>query len=268
MTTKPTDHTHAHHGMSFWPQWHENKPFALVLLILGAYLIIFLNAKITETIKQTDEIGDPTPFEHTIVVDGQGKVTGTPDIATITLGIDTKAPDVVTAQPMNSAIATSLLEKVKALGISEDDIQTTAYNVYENTTWNPETNTSESQGWIVSQTLTVKVRDTSKISTLLDVAGKNGVTTISGPSFTIDDPSNLKAEARDKAVADAESKARALADRLGVRLDGVVGYSEYTDQGPMPYYADALGMGGAAKSIEPGTNEVNLNVSITYKLAD
>ncbi len=257
-------HHEAHHR-SVWPQWEENKPFALVLLLLGAFGVVYLNARIIQVQHETDQ---PAPNEHTIVVDGTGTVTGTPDIATVTLGVDTKAADVATAQSQNSLTVNGLLAQVKALGVADADVQTSNYSVYENSVWNPDTQTYEASGWIVSQTLTVKVRDTAKVSSILDAAGKSGVTNVSGPSFTIDDPSNLKDQAREEAVADAQAKALKLAAQLGVTLEAVVGYTEYADSyPPYPYYDSALSAGGGSV-ISPGSNDVTLNVSVTYKIAD
>ncbi len=253
---------------SIWPQWEENKPFALVLLLLGAFMVIYFNVRITQVQRETEHLDKPTPYEHTIVVDGMGTVTGTPDIATVTLGVDTKGADVATTQSQNSTTVNALLAQVKALGVADADVQTSNYSVYENNEWNPDTQTYDSKGWVVSQTLTVKVRDTAKVSAILDAAGKSGVTNVSGPSFTIDDPSNLKDQAREKAVADAKAKAEKLAAELGVTLDRVVGYTEYTNTSPYPYYDSMMGTGGSAPTIAAGSNDVSLNVSITYKISE
>lgn len=256
--------------MSFWPQWHENKPFALVLLIIGAFMIVFLRAKIEFVMQQTHQLNQAPLIEHDITVQGQGKAIAKTDIATVTLGVDTKAADVATAQTQNSTTMNGLLDKVKALGISADDIQTSNYNVYPNTIWNPSTQMQETDGWIVSQTITIKVRDTSKVSSLLSVAGQNGATSVSGPSFTVDDTSTVNAEARANAIADAKKQADALAQALGVKIDTVVGYSESTGGiGPFPYAMmdSTKSVGGAAPVVSPGTNEVDMTVSITYKLA-
>jgi uncharacterized protein YggE len=254
---------------SIWPQWEENKPFALVLLLLGAFMVVYFNARITQVQRETDHLDKPMPYEHKIVVDGTGTVTGTPDIATVTLGVDSKGEDVATTQTQNSTTVNGLLAQVKALGVEDADVQTSNYSVYENNEWNPETQTYDAKGWIVSQTLTVKVRDTAKVSAILDAAGKSGVTNVSGPSFTIDDPSNLKDQAREKAVADAKSKAEKLAAELGLRLERVVGYTEYANT-PYPYYDTyALSASGSVPpTISPGSNDVSLNVSVTYKIAD
>jgi hypothetical protein len=263
-----SQHTKTPPAVSLWPAWHENKPFALVLLLTFAFLIVFLMARTTLALGQAKRLDAPTPYEHQITVDGTATVTGVPDIATVTLGVDTKGLDVATAQPLNSASVNALVAKIAELGVPKDDIQTANYSVYENTQWNPDTQAYDSSGWIVSQQVTVKVRDTSKISAVLDAAGKNGATSISGPNFTIDDTSNLKADARAKAVADAMAKADGLAKTLGVRLDGVISYSESDGSMPGPYYAANMAFSSTAPDVLPGTNDVTLNVSITYKLAE
>lgn len=260
-----------HHG-SIWPEWHQNKPFALMLLLIGSFVVVFLMAKIDQMQAETAQIGLPYPSEHTITIDGEGKVVGKPDIATITVGVDSKAIDVATAQVSNTTTVNAMLAAIKALGVSADDVQTASYNVYENTTWNPDAQTYDSDGWVVSQSLTIKVRDTSKVASVLSVAGQNGATNVYGPSFTIDDPSDLKAEARQMAVADAAEKAAQLAATLGVRLGGVVSYSEYSGGTPYPYdyamYDKAYGGESSAPTIEPGTNEIDLTVSVTYRILD
>ncbi len=257
--------------LSVWPGWHENKPFALALLIALAFLTVFLMARTKLALGQADRLGMPEPFEHQITVDGTATVTGVPDIATVTLGVDSKAADVAGAQQANASSGNALIASVLALGVAKEDVKTSNYNVYENLVWNPDTELSESQGWIVSQQVTVKVRDTAKVSAVLDAAGKNGATSISGPNFTIDDTTHLKDEARADAVASAMQKASALAAALGVRLERVVGYTEWADSAPMPYYSmssDSRNAFGMAPDVLPGSDDVTLNVSITYKLVE
>lgn len=257
-----------------WPKWHENKPFALALVILIAYASVFLWFKINQTIAETRQIGKPVPYEHTIYVEGQGKATGVPDIASITVGVETRANDVATAQAENSQTMNRLIELVKAEGIATDDIRTNNYSVWQDSIYNPDTGAYEEGGdWVISNTLDIKVRDTANIPKVLKLAGDNGATNVSGPNFTIDDTSNLKDEARKEAIADAEERAIAIAEQLGVTLERVVGYSEYTpyvDPGMQPYYsASAESLKSAeAPSILPGTSDVELTVSVTYKLAE
>jgi len=256
--------------VSLWPSWHENKPFALALLLTFAFLIAFLMSRTTLALGEAKRLDTPAPYEHQITVEGTATVTGIPDIATVTLGVESEGPDVATAQPLNAGTVNALIAKIVELGVSKDDIQTADYSVYENTVWNPDTETYDSLGWIVSQQVTVKVRDTSKISSVLDTAGTNGATSISGPDFTIDDTSNLKDQARAEAIADASDKAIELSKTLGVTFERVVGYAEWLNADSSPYYTFAeMGIGeNLAPDVLPGSTELTLNVSVTYKLAE
>lgn len=259
--------------MSIYPNWKSERAYAIAVFVLIVGAVLYLGVKIDNLVRQSAQIDEPTPYEHTIAIDGEGKAIGKPDIATLVMGTESKGTDAAAAQQANNTVMNKIIADTEALGISEDDIQTSGYNIYEDTQWNPDTNTYDSKGWIVANYVTVKVRDTSKLSAVLTMAGQNGITNISGPTFTIDDTSNLKAEARVKAIKQAEEKATAIAASLGLRIEKVVGYSEWT---PTNYYDYSSGMGGSllsadavsAPTIESGTNEVTLDVTITYKLKE
>ena len=142
----------------------------------------------------------------------------------------------------------------------------------EDRVYNRETGEYESRGWIVTQNLTVTLRDIEKVSSVLDVGAKNGVTNIDGPNFKIDDPSKLADLARERAIAKATTRADELATLLDVNLDEVIGYSEWTNEGgDFPRYAEAYaldsGLGGApAPSISPGSEEGTLYVQLRFRL--
>ncbi len=256
-----------------FPTWKDNKPFSLALLVLCSFLTVFVWAKTDKTVRETREIGKPVPYEHSITVDAQAKVTGVPNIATINYGVETKNATLVEAQKKNTEVANALLTKVGAAGIAKEDIQTSSYNSYQEMVWNPSKQVSEPGSWIVSQQMTVKVRDIAKVSGLLETLGQNGATNVYGPNFALDEQENLKAEAREKALAQIDKKALDLSKKLGVRLERVIGYSEYTNDGAYPMYAAydsrmGMGGGGAAPAVSPGSVELTLNVTVTYKLVE
>jgi uncharacterized protein YggE len=259
--------------MNIWPSWKEQWPFAVALLTLLIALVVYTGVRVDLALKQREQIGAPEPVEHTIFFEGVGTATGKPDIATVSLSVQTEGETVESAQEENTSTANALIEQLKALAIHTNDIQTSSYNVYENTEWNSETETYESKGWIVSQQLTVKIRDTENIGDVLSMAGASGVTGVSGPSWTLDDPSKLKDLAREEALADAQKKVGAIASTLNLQIGEVVGYNEWAEEpsGPYPYRGytlDALEVGGASPDIETGTSDIVMHVSITYTLIE
>jgi len=122
--------------------------------------------------------------------------------------------------------------------------------------------------------LRVKIRDLEKIGSVLSSATSAGANQAGGVSFTIDDTEELKAQARDEAIAEAEEKAKELAIQLGGKLGKLKGYNE--GGGGMPVYRVAkmemaedmaYGMGGGAPVPVPeGEQEIKVTVSLTYEL--
>ncbi|KKW24698.1 MAG: hypothetical protein UY70_C0005G0021 [Candidatus Kaiserbacteria bacterium GW2011_GWB1_52_6] len=250
-------------------------PRMMAAVALGV-LAIFLLVSTLVAFKSYRYVGSGVAATNTISVDGQGEVFAVPDTATFSVTVQEEAKDVKGAQSVATKKGNDIIAYLKKRGIDEKDIQTTDYSV------NPQydyTNTCSGgycpgkqtlRGYQVSETLTVKVRDTNKAGDLLSGVGSLGASQVSGLNFTIDDQKGLEAEARGKAIDDAHTKAGALAKQLGVSLVRVVGFQE--GGGPI-YYAKTMladsgvGMGGAsAPEIATGQNKITSNVSVTYEI--
>ncbi|HEV7121759.1 MAG TPA: SIMPL domain-containing protein [Candidatus Paceibacterota bacterium] len=242
-----------------------------------ALLALFLLVKTADALDQFGILpGQPI---NTITVTGEGKSTATPDVAQITFTVQESAATVQAAQDAATKRTNDAIAALKSEGIAEADIKTLGYNVnpqYATQSCPPGAlcpqyiNASKITGYEVSQTVQVKVRDTNKAGTVLQNLGTLGVQNISGPDFMVDDPTKAQADARGKAIDDARAKAEALAKQLHVRLGSVVSYSENGGGYPVPMY-QAAGKSAAldaavAPSLPTGTNETDVNVSVTYQI--
>ncbi len=246
-----------------------------------AVFIVFLAVVTLGQLKGLRFIGSGVSATNTINVSGEGEVFAVPDTATFSVGVEEVAKDVTMAQASATKKGNDILAYLKGQGIDEKDIKTTDYSINPQYEWTqgvcqssgscrPSTRTLT--GYQVSQTLSVKVRDTKKAGDVLAGVGSLGASNISGLSFTIDDQDALEAEARDEAIASAKEKAEVLAKSLGVSIVRIVGFSE-NGNGPI-YYAKAMslemGVGGAvmdsAPEIATGQNKITSNVSITYEI--
>lgn len=260
--------------MPFFPTWRENPLFTILLFLIGLLFSFFLLERMYSSLQATKQLNEPTPIEHTIYVEGLGKATMIPDIAVMSFGIVSVNKSVAEAQKQNSSLMNTLIDKLKGAGIADTDLQTRDYNAYEKTEWNQVTQKSENVGWVVSQTLEVRIRDTQKISSVVEIAGQNGSTTINGPTFTVDDQSAYEVIAREKALANAAQKADVIAKKLNLKIKRVVSYSEYKEDSgfPQPYMKMEGGIGGgmmsAAPSIQTGTQELRLHATVTYLLEE
>jgi uncharacterized protein YggE len=222
----------------------------------------------------------PSSF-RSFSVTGEGKVTTVPDIATFTFGVATEGgKNLADIQKENTEHANTAIAFVKAAGVDAKDIQTENYDVspryqYANCGGNgisicpPPTIV----GYTVSQTVRVKVRDFTKAGDIVGGVVEKGANTVSSLSFTIDDPSTVETAARAKAIAQAKEKASAVADAGGFSIGRLLGIEEGGGFTPMYYNTmEKFGRGGAsdsvapAPSIEPGSRDVMVNVTLRYEI--
>ncbi|MDB5190417.1 MAG: hypothetical protein JWN49_743 [Parcubacteria group bacterium] len=238
-------------------------------------LALFLLVKTGDAMARYGK-GD-NPQLNTITVTGTGDSAVVPDIATISFSVQETAADVKTAQDAATKKTNDALAAIKALGVDDKDVKTASYSV------NPQYATVQPcypgvmcpqsggkiTGYQVSQSVDVKVRDTSKAGDVLAKLGGLGVQNISGPNFTTDDDSGVLNAARANAIADARAKAKELAKELGVSLGDVVSYSDSGNV--MPYYAKGgMAMDSVAPASAPtlptGQDQRTVNVQVTYEI--
>jgi hypothetical protein len=244
-------------------------------------LIIFIAIQAVNALKQNRYIGGGVPASNVVTVEGDGEVFAIPDTAEFTFSVVTSKKTVSEAQSEAAQKSNAIIEYLKKQGIDEKDIRTVNYSANPKYEWQtdgtsvyyPQPGKQVLTGYEINQTVTVKVRDTNKAGDVLSGVGGLGATNLSGISFTIDDDSALKREARQKAIADAKDKADALVADLDVHLVRIVSF--YEQNGPIPYYG--YGMGGdsmvakemsaqAVPVIPTGENKITSHVSITYEI--
>jgi hypothetical protein len=246
----------------------------LTTVILGL-VVVALGAYAYYTMQQARYLyTGPT----TISVTGEGEVMAVPDIGQFSFSVVAKGDDAVTAQEASGTKINEINAAIEAAGVERSDIKTEYYSLYPTYTYETRPciagmycpGEQVQNGFEVNQTILVKVRNLDQAGTLLGLVGDKGATNISGLSFTIDDSSVLKDEAREKAIADARAKAEVLAKNLGVRLSKMVGY--YEDEGMYPYY----GMGGDMRvqaessfkgpDLPTGENKTTSRVTLTFQV--
>lgn len=216
-----------------------------------------------------------------ITLAGEGKVSAKPDVAKISAAIVTQKEFLKEAQDENSKKSNVLIGYVKSEGVEEKDIKTAGYNIYPQYSYPrpcPDYSLcplSEQRpkiiGYQVRNSVEITIRDITKAGDILAGVVGAGANEVSGITFTIDQPDALRAQARKKAVQDARAKADALARVLGKRVSDIVNFSESGTFPPPIFFAReaALGKGGGdaapSPSVQPGENEIVVNVSMTYE---
>jgi uncharacterized protein YggE len=122
----------------------------------------------------------------------------------------------------------------------------------------------------VSNNVQMTVRDLDKLTPILGAAIESGANNINSVTFNVSDPSELRSDARQRAVDDALATAQELAALNGVKIGNVVDVSEVIQQGAyyiseVSYAAAGVG-GGGAGPITPGEVEITVQLQITYAI--
>jgi uncharacterized protein YggE len=213
-----------------------------------------------------------------ILVQGTGEVRVKPDIARISVGVQTEAVDPTEAARQNAERTDRVIRALRAAGIAERDIQTQNYAIYPRYDNRPRPTegggggTSYEQvlvGYQVSNTVSVTVRKIDNAGKALDAAVKAGANVAGGISFDVDDPSPAKDEALRKAVADALRKARVVADAAKAGAVRLVAVVEGSVNVPRPFLDVGAGMKAMSAEavstpISPGEQAITAVVTVRF----
>lgn len=222
-------------------------------------------------------------YEATISVSGEGEVLAVPDVGQFSFSVKAEAEaDTATVAQEESGVAiNNILAYLREQGIEDKDIKTQNYNLYPRYRYEQRICPPNSycpagervaDGFEVTQTVSVKVRETDNAGAVIAGVGERGATNISSLNFIIDDVEALQEEAREKAIADAREKAERLAKELGVDLKRVVSFSEGGGYRPQYYKEsavmamDASGGGFSGAELPVGEESTKVTVNITYEI--
>ena len=210
-----------------------------------------------------------------IWVSGQGAISVAPDLATLDLGVETRAADVSEANSRASAAMDAIVEALKARGVKDEDIQTSRFSVYPRYNYVEEevdgvrTGRDVLTGYSVRNHATVKLRDLDSVGEVIEevvTAGGDEVR-INGINFTLEDPKPMMAELREMAVADAMAKAEHLAELSDVTVgrliyisEGAAGPTVRSSTGVVRESVVLAAMAQSAPSVSGG--EVTLSLSV------
>jgi uncharacterized protein len=229
------------------------------------------------------EIAPPVPLDYIrttpeVQLSVNASVKSAPDKASFSTGVETIAVSAKMAIEKNAEKMRAVVAQMKAMGIAEKDIQTSALSLSRETTYDAKTRQRRFKGYRVSNTVTGSLVDFSKLGALLDALVTNGATEFSGPEFSLSDPEPAKNQARDKAWATAMKQAEYQARKGGYSRVKVVRVTEDIQVSTMGYPNSALMAGyaadaaaGAAESdgyteVQGGEISTDVNLNITFEM--
>jgi uncharacterized protein YggE len=207
----------------------------------------------------------PDTAQRTVSVTGTANLRSTPDEAVVSFGVQTESPSAEDAMRENGTRMVSVLRALGDLGVKDDDISTAGVNLYPSY-GSDGTNIS---GYQASNQVSVTFHDLGLIGHAIDVAVKAGANLTNGVTFQMSPANRGSEQALATAIADARSKASAMADAAGAQLGQVLTMTEAGSPSiypPMPYDTAAAGAEAVATPISPPTLETQVSVQGTWSL--
>lgn len=196
-------------------------------------------------------------------------VKAEPDIATVSAGVTSEAPTAVEAMRINAREMSTVIARIKALGIKEDDIQTTGINLNARYDYDRQTRKQIFRGYSVSNRVSVILREVDETGEVLDALVAAGATDINGPSFSVDDDTAAKAQARKAAMETAEERAMEYAGwagYTGIRLLEV-SESVSVSRPAIAMRANVENMVNVqATPVQPGLVSTGVTVTVKYEM--
>ncbi len=242
------------------------------LLVLGVAIVCALSVTVAvgATGRQTILVTTPavsstgSTFDPGVLTGGDATVSKTPDIAFLYVGVESMEPSAASAQKDLADKAGRLIARATALGIPDKDIATSGYSIGPNYA-EPQ---NVINGYRASESLELKWHDVKSAGRAVDDLVQNGGATQVGVSFGLADPKAAQSEARSLAIADARSRAAAMASAAGVKLGSVLRITDLSVAGGvtprMEFAAPAV---ASTTQIPVGTLEVTVTVEVDFAIS-
>jgi uncharacterized protein YggE len=240
----------------------KTKTFAISIVLLLAVLLSACGPVASPAVTAQ-------PAQRTLTVSGAGEVSLKPDIAYINVGVHTEMPSAAEAMAENNTKTQALIDALKAAGVDANDIQTTNFNIWQNTQSGPDGKPT-GVTYAVDNTVFLTIRKLDSLGSLLDAAVKAGANNVNSIQFDVADKTAALSEARNAAVKNAKTQAGELAAAAGITL-GEIQSLQYYDAAPSPVF-QGKGMGGgasvmnAAVPITPGQMQITVTVTLAYEI--
>ena len=225
---------------------------------------------------------DSHTLPPTLTVSAEGKIRVPPDKAVIRFAVETAGESLETVQEQNRKKIGQILDRLQELGIEEKHMQTSSLNVTPQYPPRPRRQPGEPSlpevpkiiGYTVNHSLMVEVHKLDGIGRVVDAALKAGANRFSQITWALKDDRPAQLKALGVAAHNARGKAKALAEALGVKLEGLLEVSEGgTPVLPRRHQlaAPRMSMAMAESSdvpLSPGELAVRSTVTLVYELDD
>jgi len=208
------------------------------------------------------------PSMSSIRVTGTSTVTTNPDRARVDVGVVTQAPQSQVAVSQNARTFNDVMSSLRKTFGAHADIKSLSYSLNPDFQYHVSGGQPTISGYTATNVVRVTVDDLSKIGDVIDVATKAGANRVPSIQFALRDEESVRTQALREAAVKARAQAEALANALGLKVNRIL----TVDEGgpvvvPTRDVMFARAEVSSATAIQPGSIEVNANVTLTVEVS-
>jgi uncharacterized protein len=207
-----------------------------------------------------------------IEVSGTGEARSTPDVAYLSLQVETHAATAEECSSKNAALAQKVVQQLKDKLAGKGTVITGDYSLNPEYGENMPRQKPVITGYTAQNTISVETTEMSRLGSLIDGAISSGANRINYLNFGLRDDTKARQDAIANASKDAQAQAQALAASLNVKLKRVVKASTIPERTPimpmarMGNVAFASAAANAPTPVEASQITVSATVSLTYEI--
>ena len=221
--------------------------------------------------------------ENRLTVTGDAEIKVAPDRVVISVGVESRSPQLATAKTRNDTAIAAILAAAKNEQVAAADVQTDFIEispVYQSRDTNESRENYLIDYYRVNKTVAITLRDVTRFERLLTAILSAGANRVYGVEFQTSELRKYRDQARDLAVKAAVEKAQAMAGAAGLKVGKPESISAYNQGGGAAYgrvrgamsnmsqnvMSTAGGDGETSDTFAPGRISVNASVTLTFRL--
>jgi uncharacterized protein YggE len=213
------------------------------------------------------QIPEPSSMVPLVITNGEAMVSRAPDVAFLTLAVETRARNPRDAQKQNADAMNGVQKQLADAGIPKAALRT--LGVWLEQEFDNQNGRRVARGFVARNTLEVRIEDVARTGELADAVVQGGATSLNGIRFDLKDRGAAEREALRLAVADARQRADAAAAGAGRTVDRVLKIEDSRPEVVLPQRVFAMRADAAASpttAVEPGLIEIRARVALTVSM--
>ena len=202
----------------------------------------------------------------TIVTSGEAIVRRAPDVAYVTVAVESRAKTPREAQRANADAMSGVQRQLATAGIPKDAMRTLGLGLQQE--FDNNNGRRVARDFVARNTLEVRIDDVTRAGEIADAVVQGGATALDGIRFDVKDRAAVEREALRLAVADARARADAAAAGAGRSVDRILKIEDQRADGgpPRPMPMMRMAEAAATTAVEPGLIEIRSHVTLTVSM--